>query len=121
MIGMPHPDGDEPSESGGLEADAGARAGWRGIAPGVLLVVVAGLAYFSVRNLPGPAGDMLGPGPMPRILAAILLVLGTVVAVEGFVGRRVDVRGSIQPPIVVASIAAAVLFGLSWLLSGRGA
>jgi hypothetical protein len=93
MIGMPHPDGDESSESGRSVPDAAARAGWRGIAPGLLLIVIAGLAYFSARNLPGSADDVLGPGSMPRILSAILLVLGAVVAVEGFVGRRVGVSG----------------------------
>lgn len=88
---MPRPDGvrDESSESGRSVPDAGARAGWRGIAPGVLLVVVAGLAYFSVRSLPGSTDGVLGPGSMPRILSAILFILGAVVAVEGFVGRRI--------------------------------
>jgi hypothetical protein len=90
---MPYPDGvrDESSASG--RSDAGARAGSRGITPGVLLIVIAVLAYFSVRNLPGSADGVLGPGSMPRILSAILFVLGAVVAVEGFVGRRVGVSG----------------------------
>jgi hypothetical protein len=96
-IGMPHPDGerDESSDSGRSAAapDAEARAGWRAIAPGLLLVVIAGLAYFSLRNLPGSTDGGLGPGSMPRILAAILFVLGAVVAVEAFVGRRVGVSG----------------------------
>jgi hypothetical protein len=96
-IGMPHPDGesDESSVSGRSAAvpDAAARAGWRDIAPGVLLVAIAGLAYFSLRNLPGSTDGGLGPGSMPRILAAILFVLGAVVAVEGFIGRRAGVSG----------------------------
>jgi hypothetical protein len=92
-IGMPHLDGeiDESSVSG--RSAAAARAGWRDIAPGLLLAAVAGLAYFSVRNLPGSTDGVLGPGSMPRILAAILFVLGAVVAVEGFSGRRAGVSG----------------------------
>ena len=93
-IGMPHPDGerDEPSLSGRSAAVPDA-AGWPGIAPGLLLVAIAGLGYFSVRNLPGSTDGVLGAGSMPCILAAILFVLGAVVAVEGFVGRRAGVSG----------------------------
>ena len=94
---MPHPDGerDESSESGRSAAvpDAEARAGRRGMVPGLLLIVIAGLAYFSLRNLPGSTDAVLGPGSMPRILSTILFVLGAVVAVEGFIGRRAGVSG----------------------------
>jgi hypothetical protein len=94
---MPPPDGerDASSESGRSAAvpDAQAPAGRRGMIPGVLLVVIAGLAYFSVRNLAGATDGVLGPGSMPRILSAILFVLGAVIAVEGLVGRRAGVSG----------------------------
>jgi hypothetical protein len=63
------------------------------MAPGVVLVVIAALAYFSLRNLPAPTDGGLGPGSMPRILSAILFVLGAVVVVEGFIGRRVGASG----------------------------
>jgi hypothetical protein len=95
MIDMPDPDGESDQLSGSRTSvpDAGARAGWRGIAPGVLLVVIAGLAYFSLRNLPGSTDGVVGPGSLPRSLSAILFVLGAVVVFEGFVGRRAGVSG----------------------------
>jgi hypothetical protein len=92
-IGMPHPDGERDESSIAGRPAAVPDAGWCDIAPGVLLVVIAGLAYFSLRNLPGSTDGGLGPGSMPRILAALLFVLGAVVAVEGFVGRRVGASG----------------------------
>jgi len=95
----------------GMEAGADVgrpvRLGWRGVAPGVLLVAVAAATLYEGRALPAMRGFNLGPGTWLSILAAMLLLLGFAVGVEGFLRKRTVVGASFVPAIVVAVAGGA--------------
>jgi putative tricarboxylic transport membrane protein len=78
---------------------------------GVLLIGVAGAAIISSFELPSGRGFSMGPREMPFALAALLTVLGVIVAVEGIVRQRVVARASLWP--LFAVLAAAAAFALA--------
>ena len=57
---------------------------WRQAVPGAVLVAVSVLAFFSVRGLSYGTAAHVGPGVVPTVLAALLFILGLVVAIQGF-------------------------------------
>jgi len=65
---------------------------------------------------------MLGPGRVPLILSVLLLVLGAIVAIEGFFHRGAGARGPIVPAILVAAAGAVFLLtvGLLGLAAATG-
>lgn len=54
----------------------------RDVVSGILLVVFSALYYLSARGLPTGTNEP-GPGFLPKILAGLLAVLGTVILVRG--------------------------------------
>jgi len=58
---------------------------------------------------------MLGPGRVPLILSALLLVLGAIVAIEGFFHRGAGAHGPIVPAILVAAAGAVFLLTVGML------
>ena len=87
--------------------------------------VLAGLIYISFGGLMfwgalgyrlGNAGRM-GPGYFPRALALIIIAIGVVSLVRGFLVRGEKIGGVAWKPLVLI-LASSVLFGL--LLEGAG-
>jgi putative tricarboxylic transport membrane protein len=76
---------------------------------GLVLILVAILALWAARDLPGQRGFAFGPGTAPRLFAGILAVLGAGVALVGlFVdGPRIE-RYKVRGPVLV--IIAILLF-----------
>ncbi len=66
-------------------AERSVQRGWRGIVPGAVLVAIAGLTLYSGSVLPPGTGMHPGPGAAPDIVAALLFILGIIVAVDGAV------------------------------------
>jgi putative tricarboxylic transport membrane protein len=85
---------------------------------GLVLILVAILALWAARDLPGQRGFAFGPGTAPRLFAGILAVLGAGVALIGlFVdGPRIEkykVRGPVLVIIAIFLFAALIRpFGL---------
>jgi hypothetical protein len=90
---MAHSDGATggSSEPGKATAAArrAARVGWREVSPGAVLAAIAALALLSGYGLPVGTGPHPGPGAMPDVVAALLFILGIVVAVEGYFQRQI--------------------------------
>jgi hypothetical protein len=61
----------------------------RAAAPGLLLAAVAVLTLLGTSGLPLGNARHLGPAAMPDMLAALLLVLGIVIAIERTLARRI--------------------------------
>jgi hypothetical protein len=81
----------------------------RSLFPGLLLVGIAAVALYAVQGLPGRSGDGLGPGSLPQIYAAALVVLGFAVAIEGARRKRVVMPAALAPALVVAAAGAAFM------------
>lgn len=79
---------------------------------GALLVVVGAAAWALSGNLPGAEGPMLGPGSLPRGVAAIVAVLGALIIVGGlFVDDGADTpRFTVRAPLCL--LGAVVLFAV---------
>jgi|HubBroStandDraft_4_1064222.scaffolds.fasta_scaffold211961_2 hypothetical protein len=58
------------------------KPGWLRAVPGAALAAVAALAFYSVYGLSNGTAVHIGPGRIPAILAALLFILGLVVAIE---------------------------------------
>src|SRR5262249_21923183 len=91
--------------------------GWEAAALGVLLAVAAAAAFGALQSLPLGRGSAMGRGLMPLALSFLLLGLGVIVAVEGYIRRPAVQRASLWPPFaVLAAVAAFALaikpFGL---------
>ena len=81
----------------------------RDIAAGVLLVALGGFGLLATGDLAIREGDGIGPGLMPRGVAALLAFTGVVVALAGIATRSDRVRlGSLRGPVFV--LGAVVLF-----------
>ena len=78
---------------------------------GLVIVAVAGFAYWLARDLPGGSSGGMGPGTLPKGLAVLLGLLGTVLAISSFQqGETID-RWSIRAPLLI--LGALVVFGLT--------
>jgi hypothetical protein len=62
---------------------------WRRATPGVLLAAVAALAFYGAHRLSYGTAAHSGPGLVPTVLAALLFILGLVVAIEGLWQRPI--------------------------------
>lgn len=81
----------------------------RDVVAGVFLLLIAGSAYFGIRELPVSDASGIGPGLVPKSVAAIIGVLGLVVMALGLVpgSNRLE-QLSLRGPIFV--LGAVVLF-----------
>jgi putative tricarboxylic transport membrane protein len=77
---------------------------------GLAVVAVAAFAYWMARNLPAGAAGGIGPGSLPKALAALLGGLGGLLLLNSFNSESL-VRGSIRGPLFV--LGALVIFGLA--------
>jgi putative tricarboxylic transport membrane protein len=79
---------------------------------GLAIIAVAGFAYWLARDLPGGAGGGMGPGTLPKGLAALLGVLGAALAVTSFLEKGPAIeRWSIRGPVLI--LGALVVFGFA--------
>ena len=69
---------------------AAQHARWGAVAAGLIIAAIAALALFDARGLPLGTAQHPGPAAAPDVLAALLLILGIIVAIEGFLRRRID-------------------------------
>ena len=92
--------------SGGIRKDA-----WSGPIMGVLFAAIGVGAYYAAKGLPTGRGAQMGPGAMPLILSAMLVLLGLIAAIEGLVHKRTAVPASLAPLFWV--LAAVAAFGLT--------
>jgi hypothetical protein len=65
----------------GAEIDM-SRSEWRRAVPGAVLIAIAALTFYAGRGLSHGTAEHVGPGFVPAILTALLLILGLAVAVE---------------------------------------
>ena len=91
------------------------RAGWRTIGPGLLLIVLAVTALYAASDLPGRRGFAFGPGTMPSLLSAALLVLGIAAVVEGFFRGRILLPASIIPVAIVSAAGAIFIVAVNYV------
>jgi putative tricarboxylic transport membrane protein len=79
---------------------------------GIAIVAVAAFAFWLARSLGGTTGGGMGPGTLPKALAVLLGILGTVLAIEAFLKpspqfEKLSWRG----PLFI--LGALVAFGLA--------
>ena len=79
---------------------------------GLAVIAIAGLAFWLARDLPGGTSGGMGPGTLPKGLAALLGLLGAALMVsslmeEGETMQRWTLRG----PLLI--LGALVVFGLA--------
>jgi putative tricarboxylic transport membrane protein len=77
---------------------------------GLAVIAVAVFAYWMARNLPAGAAGGIGPGSLPKALAALLGGLGVVLLLNSFHSESLA-RWSVRGPLFV--LGALVLFGLA--------
>jgi len=56
---------------------------WRSASGGLSIALIAVVALVGVSGLPFGTAEQPGPAAVPAILAALLLVLGIIIAIEG--------------------------------------
>jgi putative tricarboxylic transport membrane protein len=80
---------------------------------GLVIIAVAGLAYWLGRDLPGGTSGGMGPGTLPKGLAALLGVLGAILAGSAFLEKNAETiqRWSIRAPVLI--LGALIVFGLT--------
>jgi len=78
----------EENSSARLLAGRPGHHGRLGIIVGGVLAAVAALALYDARNLPPGTAMLPGPGAAPDILAALLFILGIILAIQSFLRRR---------------------------------
>ncbi len=82
-----------------------------GVVVGTLFLIFSGAIYALSYNLPAFLGPRVGPGYMPRLLAAVMALFALGVLVGACRGPIVQLtRWSLRGPILV--VASMVLFGL---------
>jgi len=79
---------------------------------GLVIIAVAGFAFWLGRNLPGGTGGGMGPGTLPKGLAVLLGALGALLVANSIFekGTSLD-RWSIRGPLFI--LGALVVFGLT--------
>jgi len=60
------------------------------VAAGLIAAAIAALALFDARGLPLGTAQHPGPAAAPDVLAALLFMLGIIVAIEGWLRPRTD-------------------------------
>jgi putative tricarboxylic transport membrane protein len=93
------------------------------VAAGSVLLAIAGLASFQGASLALGTLRQMGPGMLPRGLAALLGGLGIALMIKGFAERSAPVAAAAEPPVTwwkrpslrgpVCLFVAVCLFGLS--------
>jgi putative tricarboxylic transport membrane protein len=79
---------------------------------GLVIIAVAGFAYWLARHLPAGAGGGMGPGTLPKSLAILLGALGALLVFDSLFKKGVPLeRWSIRGPLLV--LGALVVFGLA--------
>jgi putative tricarboxylic transport membrane protein len=78
---------------------------------GVVLIGVALLGFWALRELPGQQGFALGPGTAPRLFAGLLALCGVILAIIGVLtdGPKLE-RYFIRGPLLIT--AAVFLFAV---------
>jgi putative tricarboxylic transport membrane protein len=77
---------------------------------GLVVIAVAGFAYWLARNLPAGAAGGMGPGTLPKGLALLLGALGVALLLNSS-NSESAARWSIRGPLFV--LGALVVFGLA--------
>jgi putative tricarboxylic transport membrane protein len=81
-------------------------------AGGLAIMAIAVIAYWLARDLPAAPAGMVGPGTLPRALAALLGLLGFALLLGAVFKTGVGLaRWSIRGPMLI--LGALVLFGLT--------
>jgi hypothetical protein len=95
----------------GRAASSEVEPGLRSGAPALAFVALAALTLYAGRDLPGMRGFAMGPGTMPTALSVLLLVLGILAVLEGFLRKRARIPLSAAP--LLAVFAGGAAFALS--------
>ncbi len=79
---------------------------------GLALVVLALLAIWASRDLPGQHGFAFGPGTAPRLFSGLLALCGAAVAISGLLvdGPKVEPYTILGPALVIVSIVSFAAF-----------
>ena len=107
------------SDSGAASADAARppRGGWRAARLGLALTAIGALALYADRGVARDHGAHLGPGFIPNVLSAALLVAGLIVAAQDAFRRRNDTAGTAAgahgPALILVAAAIVFLAGLN--------
>jgi putative tricarboxylic transport membrane protein len=79
---------------------------------GVVILAVAGFAFWLASDLPGGAGGGMGPETLPKGLAVLFGLLGLLLAVSALFEDGLPLeRWSIRAPLLI--LGALVVFGLA--------
>lgn len=94
----------------------------RDVCAGLFLLLIAAAAYFGIRNLPFGDASGIGPGLMPKSVAALIAVLGLVILVLGLpsASARLE-RFSVRGPLFVLGsvlIFASLIRPLGLVVAG---
>ncbi len=97
-----------------MSGPSGPGASWRmpvNLVAGLALVALGVAAWVLGADLPGSTGPMLGPGSLPRGVAAIIAGLGVVITVAALLRpERETVRWSLRGPVLL--LGAVLLFAV---------
>lgn len=82
------------------------------LAAGLFLIAIAAIALWQGADLAAGTLGQMGPGMLPRAVAAIILMLGIVLIADGFMekGARLE-RWRLRGPLFI--LGAALVFGLA--------
>jgi putative tricarboxylic transport membrane protein len=90
---------------------------------GLVLVAVAGLAFWLTGSLGGMNGVSFGPGTAPRLFAGLLALFGLVIAITGLFtdGPPIDGYAMRGPAYVIIGIASfAMMMRGVWIIPPLG-
>lgn len=79
----------------------------RDVAAGLFLLLIAGVAWFGIADLPVGESSGIGPGFVPKGVALLVALFGVIIFVNGLAGDRAPLeRLSLRGPLfVLGSIA----------------
>jgi putative tricarboxylic transport membrane protein len=90
---------------------AGRIPGLQNVVAGLVLVALAGLAYYLIQDLRVGMANRMGPGYVPRLICMVLAVLGVAIASAGLVRAGAPI-GTIPWRAVALVIGSIAIFGL---------
>jgi putative tricarboxylic transport membrane protein len=85
--------------------------GLQNVVAGLVLIALAGLAYYLIQDLRVGVAMRMGPGYVPRLICIVLAVLGVGIAISGFVRAGAPI-GVIPWRAVALVIGSIAVFGL---------
>jgi hypothetical protein len=88
----------------------------RDFCAGLLLILIGATAFVISLDYPMGTGMRMGPGYFPRILAGLLVGIGTIVSVRSLAGRPTSLPAFAIRPLLLVPAAIIIFAGsINWL------